>query len=159
MGVPFTGRAEMRSSDKSVRMETIVTADAMYVRDLSDPGKAWMKGPRTAESAQGDYTEYAKLLLAQGPAARKGMETRDGVPVFHLAGHLDIEQIAEIDPRAYRSYKSKGVTGFDLDQWIDAQGRTIYFEQRLPMRGHQGTNKVTFSDFGPPETFAAPTAG
>ncbi|MFG2228878.1 hypothetical protein ACGFNX_02490 [Streptomyces sp. NPDC048723] len=44
-------------------------------------------------------------------------------------------------------------------QWVDGQGRTIRFDQRMDMRGTSGANKVPFSEFGPVETFAAPTAG
>ncbi|MFA7765347.1 hypothetical protein [Streptomyces sp. NRRL S-448] len=44
-------------------------------------------------------------------------------------------------------------------QWVDGQGRTIRFDQRMDMRGTSGANRVFFSEFGPVETFAAPTEG
>ncbi|MEJ8642493.1 hypothetical protein WKI68_15880 [Streptomyces sp. MS1.HAVA.3] len=64
--------------------------------------------------------------------------------------------MASVDPRTHRSMQARGVTGFDIDQWIDGQGRTIRFEQRTGLNGTKGVNKATFSGFGPVEAFAAP---
>ncbi|MEV6679551.1 hypothetical protein AB0N09_22240 [Streptomyces erythrochromogenes] len=153
LGTVFTGRSEIRSA--GLWMETVATADANYVRNRTQEGSGWVKAPRSPDN-EANYAGYAKLLLAAGPSARKGMENRGGVPTYHLAGHLDLDQVASIDPRTHRSMKAKGVTGFDIDQWIDSQGRTVRFEQRMDMRGIQAVNKIDFSDFGPVETFAAP---
>ncbi|MFJ9941537.1 LolA-like protein [Streptomyces erythrochromogenes] len=153
LGTLFTGRAEIRST--GLWMETVTTADANYVRNRTQDGSGWVKAPRSPDN-EANYAGYAKLLLAAGPSAKKGMETRGGVPAYHLAGHLALDQVASIDPRTHRSMKAKGVTGFDIDQWIDSQGRTVRFEQRMEMRGVQAVNKVDFSEFGPVETFAAP---
>ncbi|WP_405006174.1 LppX_LprAFG lipoprotein [Kitasatospora purpeofusca] len=150
----YTGRGEMKIAEAGLAVETVTTADATYTR--MGPDEKWTKAPRSADTVALDYTEYAKLLLAQGPSARKGAETRDGVPTQRLSGHIDLEQIAGIDPRTYRSSKAKGITGFDFDQWIDAQGRTRYAEQGVVLKGAKSVNKVTFTDFGPAETFAAP---
>ncbi|WP_380230035.1 LppX_LprAFG lipoprotein [Kitasatospora misakiensis] len=154
LNTDYSGRVEMKSTDGSLTVETITTTDASYLR--MGPNEKWVKAPRSADLPVLDYTAYAKLLLAQGPSARKGAETRDGVPTQHLAGHIDLEQIADIDPRTYRTAKAKGQTGFDFDQWIDAQGRTRYVEQVVVSKGVTAVNKVTFTDFGPAETFAAP---
>ncbi len=154
LNTDYTGRGEMKIAEADLVVETVTTADATYTR--MGPGEKWTKGPKSADTTALDYTVYAKLLLAQGPSARKGAETRDGVPTQHLSGHIDLEQIAEIDPRTYRSSKAKGISGFDFDQWIDAQGRTRYVEQGVVSKGAKAVNKVTFTDFGPAETFAAP---
>ncbi|MCX4687746.1 LppX_LprAFG lipoprotein [Kitasatospora purpeofusca] len=154
LNTAYTGRGEMKIAEADLVVETVTTADATYTR--MGPDEKWTKAPKSADTVALDYTVYAKLLLAQGPSARKGAETRDGVPTQHLSGHIDLEQIAEIDPRTYRSSKAKGITGFDFDQWIDAQGRTRYVEQGVVSKGAKAVNKVTFTDFGPAETFAAP---
>ncbi|THA81077.1 LppX_LprAFG lipoprotein [Streptomyces sp. A0592] len=153
LGTVFTGRSEIRST--GLWMETVTTADAAYVRNRAQEGSGWAKAPRSPDN-EANYAGYAKLLLAAGPSAKKGMENRGGVPTYHLAGHLDLDQVAAIDPRTHRSMKAKGVTGFDIDQWIDSQGRTVRFEQRMELRGLQAANKIDFSEFGPVETFAAP---
>ncbi|MEU6299960.1 hypothetical protein [Streptomyces erythrochromogenes] len=153
LGTLFTGRSEIRST--GLWMETVTTADATYVRNRAQEGSGWVKAPRSSDN-EANYAGYAKLLLAAGPSAKKGMENRGGVPAYHLAGRLDLDQVASIDPRTHRSMKAKGVTGFDIDQWIDGQGRTVRFEQRMDMRGIQAVNKIDFSEFGPVETFAAP---
>ncbi|MFB6477948.1 hypothetical protein ACFCXF_07805 [Streptomyces virginiae] len=155
----FTGRMEVRAADSApgMWMETVTTVDGNYVRDHSEAGGTWTKMPRAADN-RASYAGYAKLLLATGPSAKKGMQNQGGVPVYHLAGRLDIDQVASVDPRTHRSMKAKGVTAFDCDQWIDGQGRTIRFEQHMDMRGMPSANKILFSEFGPVETFGAPTA-
>ncbi|MFF2041616.1 hypothetical protein ACFVVX_14370 [Kitasatospora sp. NPDC058170] len=160
----WTGRIEMRTTapgatEPILWIETLTTPDANYMRDLSTPGDDWVKVPRSTDNAVLDYSEFAKLLLASGPSARKGMETRNGVAAYHLAGHIDVEQLSTVDPRTYKSMKAKGATGFEFDQWIDRRGRTLYVEQQVEQKGVKAVNKVTFSDFGPAETFAAPIAG
>ncbi|MFK0256582.1 hypothetical protein [Streptomyces sp. NPDC090445] len=151
----FTGRVEMKSPAATI--ESVTTEDTDYFRGLDVEGAQWTKRPRTQGGSLVSYEAYAKLLLAAGPAARKGMEDQGGVATYHLSGHLDLEQIASADPRTYASMKAKGVTGFDCDQWIDSQGRTVRFEQRFDMRGVKAVNKAVFADFGPAEKFAAPT--
>ncbi|MFB8200816.1 LppX_LprAFG lipoprotein [Kitasatospora purpeofusca] len=148
----YTGRSKMKIADAVV--ETVITTDTVYTR--MGPDEKWTKAPRPADTTIADYADYAKLLLAQGPSARKGAEIRDGVPTQHLSGHIDVAQIRKIDPSVYRNTTAKGITGFDFDQWIDAQGRTRYVEQVLVVKGSKTVNKVTFTDFGPTETFAAP---
>ncbi|MFG3050615.1 hypothetical protein ACGFZP_06590 [Kitasatospora sp. NPDC048239] len=160
----WVGRMEMRTTAPGVAepilwIETLTTPDANYMRDLSTPGDDWVRMPRSTGDAVIDYTDFAKLLLASGPSARKGMETRNGVAAYHLAGHIGVEQLSTIDPRTYKSMKAKGATGFEFDQWIDRRGRTVYVEQQVEQKGVKVVNKVTFSDFGPAETFAAPIAG
>ncbi|MCX4696941.1 hypothetical protein [Streptomyces sp. NBC_01408] len=157
----FTGRGEIRTPanvpvSQAIWMETVTTADANYVRNRLTPGSGWTKMPR-AEGNEANYAGYAKLLLAVGPSARKGMEGQGGTPTYHLAGHLDLDQVASVDPRTHRSMKAKGVTGFDIDQWIDGQGRAVRFEQRMEMRGIPAVNTGRFSDFGPVEEFNAPS--
>lgn len=149
-----TGHREQKDPDGST-MEFITTADAEYMRGYDASGR-WKKIPKSNDAWELDFTGYAPLLLAQGNATRKGMESRDGVPVYHLAGHLGIEQVAGVTPEFYRATKSSGVTGFDLDQWIDAQGRTRYVEEAMVVDGATRVIKATYSDFGPAETFTAP---
>ncbi|MFZ3500329.1 hypothetical protein ACODT5_45155 [Streptomyces sp. 5.8] len=157
----FTGRVETRSTAgvpaaQAFWMESVMTADGTYIRDRLKAGDAWVKMPASADN-QASYTGYAKLLLATGPSAKKGVEDQGGIPAHHLAGRLDLDQIASVDPRVHRSMKAKGVTGFDCDQWIDAQGRTLRFEQRMDVQGMAAGNEVTVGEFGPVETFEAPT--
>ncbi|MGW4892188.1 hypothetical protein ACWEQL_07955 [Kitasatospora sp. NPDC004240] len=152
------GRGEIRSTTIGLAQEFVITADATYRREADTPGAPWTR-TTTPDVGSPDYAAHARLLLAQGPAARKGMETRDGVPVFHLAGRLDAGQIAGSDPVTHRMFKSSG-SGLGIDLWIDAQGRTRYVEQTATTPGGAVmVIKVTLSDFGPPETFAAPITG
>ncbi|MEE1821924.1 LppX_LprAFG lipoprotein [Streptomyces sp. BE20] len=157
---PFTGRMELRSVDapgeEGVHTEVVLAEDFAYSRDLTKPGSGWAKIPRSADEDQADYAKYAALLLTTGPSARKGMEDVAGTPAYHLSGRLEVEQIAAIDPKTYRSMKGK-ITTFDCDQWIDSQGRTLRFEQRTTLRGQATVNKITFTEFGDPVTVTAPT--
>ncbi|MFE2105472.1 hypothetical protein ACFXAF_06295 [Kitasatospora sp. NPDC059463] len=150
----YTGRWEFKDEDGNLR-ETVTTADAEYLRGHDATG-TWLKTPRTVEVSDLDYGGYAGLLLAQGASARKGMETTDGVPTYHLAGHLGVEQLAGPLPAAHRMLTSAGVTGIDLDQWIDAQGRTRHVEQAMVVEGRKDVLTLVFGDFGPAETFTAP---
>ncbi|MFF2045875.1 hypothetical protein ACFVVX_36185 [Kitasatospora sp. NPDC058170] len=156
---PMTGQMVLRSADApgeqaAVHTEVVLAEDFAYSRDLTKPGSGWVKVPRSGQD-RADYVKYAALLLATGPSARKGMEDVAGTPVYHLAGRLEVEQIASIDPQVYRSMKGK-ITTFDCDQWIDSQGRTLRFEQRMTIRGQATVNKITFTEFGGPVTVTAP---
>ncbi|MFG2837635.1 hypothetical protein ACGFYE_21830 [Streptomyces zaomyceticus] len=153
----FTGRMEIRVLGGTT--EVVTTDDAHYVRGGAAAGAEWTRRPRTDNGAGTSYEGYARLLLEAGPSARKGMEEQGGVATYHLAGRLGLAQIASVDPRIHASMKAKGVTGFDIDQWIDGRGRTLRFEQRFELRGVEAANTVTFSDFGPAERFTAPTGG
>ncbi|MFF2658010.1 hypothetical protein ACFVUH_11665 [Kitasatospora sp. NPDC058032] len=154
LNTAFTGRWEMKAGDGSVQ-ETVTTADADYLRGHDATG-TWLKTPRSREVSDFDYGGYAKLLLAQGASARKGMETTDGVPTYHLAGHLGVDRLAGPLPSAHRALTAAGVTGIDLDQWIDAQGRTRRVEQAMVVDGRKDVLELVFGDFGPAETFDAP---
>ncbi|WP_380285403.1 hypothetical protein [Kitasatospora purpeofusca] len=151
----FTGRWQGKEGDGTLR-EGVTTADAEYLRGHDATG-TWLKTPRSTDVSDYDYGDYAKLLLAQGPSARKGMETRDGVPTFHLAGHLDVAQFADAAPSVHRALTRTGVTSLDLDQWIDAQGRTRHVDETVVVDGAKVAITLAFSDFGPAETFAAPS--
>ncbi|MFE6866494.1 hypothetical protein ACFVFS_08045 [Kitasatospora sp. NPDC057692] len=151
----FTGRWQGKEADGTLR-ESVTTADAEYLRGHDATG-TWLKTPRSAEVSDFDYNEYARLLLAQGPSARKGMETRDGVPTYHLAGHLEAAQFADAAPSVHRALTRSGITSLDLDQWIDAQGRTRHVDERVVADGEKVAITLAFSDFGPAETFAAPS--
>ncbi|MEW1701139.1 hypothetical protein [Streptomyces sp. NPDC091278] len=153
---PFTGHVKMKSGKSTT--EIVMTGDSNYIRFADEAGTAWTRTPRT-NGFLASYEGYAKLLLAAGPSARRGMEEQGGIATYHLSGYLSLAQISSVDPRAYTSMKTKGVTGFDIDQWIDSRGRTIRFEQRFEMNSIKATNKVNFSDFGPAEKFTAPTSG
>ncbi|MDH6705698.1 hypothetical protein P3T27_002420 [Kitasatospora sp. MAA19] len=150
-----TGRREQKRADGTT-LEFVTTADAEFIRG-HDASGSWLKTRRSSGASEFDFGGFAPLLLAQGPAARKGMETRDGVPVYHLAGHLGLEQLAQASAPTHAMAKVQGLTGIDLDQWIDAQGRTRYVEERMVLEGKAAVARMTFSDFGPAETFDAPT--
>ncbi|MFJ9950484.1 hypothetical protein [Kitasatospora sp. NPDC091207] len=151
----YTGHREIKRPDGTT-LEFVTTADAEYVRGHDATG-SWLKTRRSSEGSEFDFGGYAPVLLAEGPAARKGMETRDGLPVYHLAGHLDHDQLARASAATASAAKLQGTAGLDLDQWIDAQGRTRYVEERLTVNGKAVVARIAFSDFGPAETFAAPT--
>ncbi|WP_406092517.1 hypothetical protein [Kitasatospora purpeofusca] len=154
LGAVFTGRSEATVGD-GFRQENVVTADHQYTRGYDRSGK-WLKIPRSTDFSVLGFDGYAKLLLALGPSARKGMEIRDGVPTYHLAGHLDVEQLASAFPVAHRELSTAGVRGIGMDQWIDARGRTRRAEQRVPFPEETTTTTYVFSDFGPVETFTEP---
>ncbi|MFD7412819.1 hypothetical protein ACFVZ3_38490 [Kitasatospora purpeofusca] len=153
-GAGFTGRSEATSGDGS-RQENVVTVDHQYTRG-DDPSGKWLKIPRSTDYSVLGFDGYAKLLLALGPSARKGMEVRDGVPTYHLAGHLDVEQLAAASPVAHRELRTAGARGIGLDQWIDARGRTRRAEQTVSFPGETTATTYVFSDFGPVETFTEP---
>ncbi|MFD8976111.1 hypothetical protein [Streptomyces sp. NPDC059593] len=154
---PFTGHVKMKSGKSTT--EVVMTDDANYIRSTDAAEAAWTRTPRTDNGFLTRYEGYAKLILDAGPSARRGMEEQGGIATYRLSGYLSLAQIASVDPRTHTSMKTKGVTGFDIDQWIDSRGRTIRFEQRFELRGLKAANKVTFSDFGPAEKFTAPTSG
>ncbi|MEV6975286.1 hypothetical protein [Kitasatospora sp. NPDC093806] len=151
-----TGRQERKVGGTT--REVVITADGQYHR-IDGPGGPWRKTPIPMPSIakEFDLTGYAPALLSLGPAARKGMETRDGVPVFHLSGHLDLEHLAKVSALARDDVESSGATGIDLDQWIDVQGRTRYAEKRMVVDGAPIVLTMAFGDYGPPETVDAPT--
>ncbi|MFD7451130.1 hypothetical protein [Kitasatospora sp. NPDC059827] len=129
----------------------VVTGDGTtYVRS----GSSWRTSPLGDRVA--DYHGYAKALLALGPSARTGMEDCDGTPCFHLAGTVGVEQVKPLEAEHYKILKSKGVEGFRLDQWIDAQGRTVRFDRRTDLGGVQIRTRGTFRDFGPVERIDPP---
>ncbi|MDH6710509.1 hypothetical protein P3T27_007259 [Kitasatospora sp. MAA19] len=87
------------------------------------------------------------------PHPRGSAEARDGPWGCHLSGRLDPDQLAQASAPTHAMAKVQGLTGIDLDQWIDAQGRTRYVEERMVLDGKAVVAKVAFSDFGPAGTF------
>ncbi|MFB7616155.1 hypothetical protein [Kitasatospora sp. NPDC056181] len=131
--------------------DVVVTDDGTtYIRS----GSSWRTSPLGDRIA--DYHGYAKALLALGPAARKGMEDCAGTPCFHLAGTVDLEQMRTLEAEQYKILKSKNVTSFRLEQWIDAQGRTVRYDRRTELNGVAMRTHGTFKDFGPVEKVARP---
>ncbi|MFB8239029.1 hypothetical protein ACFC58_21025 [Kitasatospora purpeofusca] len=150
----FTGRQERRIGGRTT--EIVVTADAEYHRVGGASGSWTRSSVRLNGTAEYDLAGYAPVLLSLGPEARKGVETRDGVLVHHLAGHLDLDRLGQVSARARSEMESEGVTGIDLDQWVDAEGRTRYAEKRWTADGTAALVTMAFSDYGPPEVFDSP---
>ncbi|MFF2950600.1 hypothetical protein ACFVVU_04500 [Kitasatospora sp. NPDC057965] len=130
---------------------TVVTDDGTtYIKS----GSSWRKSPLGDRIA--DYHGYAKALLDLGRSARQGMEDCEGTPCFHLAGTVDLERMKAVEPESYKILKGKGVTSFHLDQWIDAQGRTVRFDRKTELKGVPMRIHGTFREFGPVERITAP---
>ncbi len=151
---PYTGRQERRIGGRTT--EIVVTADAEYHRVGGASGSWTRSSVRLNGTAEYDLAGYAPVLLSLGPEARKGVETRDGVLVHHLAGHLDLDRLGQVSARARSEMESEGVTGIDLDQWVDAEGRTRYAEKRWTADGTAALVTMAFSDYGPSEVFDSP---
>ncbi|MFE6750386.1 hypothetical protein ACFVGM_31350 [Kitasatospora purpeofusca] len=150
----FTGRQERRVG--STTREVVVTAGAEYHR-VGGPSSSWTRmSLPLVHASEFDLTGYAPVLLSLGPEARKGVETRDGVLVHHLAGHLDLDRLGRVSTQARSDVESEGVTGIDLDQWVDVEGRTRYAEKRWTADGTAALVTMAFSDYGPPEVFDSP---
>ncbi|MFJ3218700.1 hypothetical protein ACIPLC_22605 [Kitasatospora sp. NPDC086801] len=140
------------------RVESLTVDGTSYMRDKQKPEAGWKKVPSSTDSDEdaNHYTDYAKVLLAAGPAARKGMEVESGVPVFHLGAKLSVEQVRRADPSNASRMESEGVDTLDYQLWIDRFGRAVRGEQSMTVRGKLTVVKGAYSDFGPPETFVAP---
>ncbi|MFF2954943.1 hypothetical protein ACFVVU_26795 [Kitasatospora sp. NPDC057965] len=106
-----------------------------------------------------DYHSYAKLLLSLGPSAYKGVESCDGTPCFHLSGAVDLERIRTVEVSLYQILKAKRATEFQLDQWIDAQGRTVRYDRLVEFEGLRVRTSGTFRNFGPAEKVHVPPLG
>ncbi|MER7757313.1 hypothetical protein [Kitasatospora sp. NPDC097643] len=159
----YEGRMEMKTTlvgadEPLLWLETIAVGDKSYLRDKSKPDDTWAELPtgQSDDSTRTDFTRYAKLLLAGGPSVRKGMETEGGIPVYHLAGQLTIDQIASVDPKNGATMKAKGAKAMSYQVWIDRLGRTIRAEQSGDVKGMTTVLKISYSEFGPKETFTAP---
>ncbi|MFD4399886.1 hypothetical protein [Kitasatospora sp. NPDC058478] len=131
---------------------------------VGDDGKTYTKGdngwsisPRGDRIA--DYHGYATLLLSFGPSARKGMEDCAGTPCFHLSGRVDLERIRTVEASLYQTLKAKNAKEVQLDQWIDAQGRTVRYDRLVEFEGLRVRTSGTFRDFGPVEKVDAPPLG
>ncbi|MFD9065187.1 hypothetical protein ACFVZ3_27125 [Kitasatospora purpeofusca] len=150
----FTGRQERRVGSST--REVVVTAGAEYHR-VGGPTGGWTRmSLPLIHASEFDLTGYAPVLLSLGPEARKGVETRDGVLVHHLSGHLDLDRLGQVSTQARSDVESEGGTGIDLDQWVDADGRTRYAEKRWTTDGTTALVTMAFSDYGPPEVFDSP---
>ncbi|MFE5581410.1 hypothetical protein [Kitasatospora sp. NPDC056531] len=137
--------------------ESLTVDGTTYMRDKAK-GTPWKKAPSTGDDGadSNHYGAYAKVLLAAGPSARKGMESEGGVPVFHLAARLSVEQVRRADPSNADRMASSGVDGLDYQLWIDRLGRPVRGEQSMTVNGKLTVVKGVYSDFGPPETFVPP---
>ncbi|MEV7189494.1 hypothetical protein [Kitasatospora sp. NPDC093102] len=131
---------------------TVVVTDdgTTYIKS----GSSWRTSPLGDRIA--DYHGYAKALLALGPSAHTGMEDCEGTPCYHLSGTVGLESMKAVEPEQYKILKSKGVESFLLDQWIDAQGRTVRYDRKTELRGIPVRTHGTFRDFGPVEKVDPP---
>ncbi|MFI2610376.1 hypothetical protein [Kitasatospora sp. NPDC018619] len=84
------------------------------------------------------------------------MEDCEGTPCHHLGGTVDLEAMKAVEPEQYTILKGKGVPDFQLDQWIDAQGRTVRYDRKNDLRGVPVRSHGTFRDFGPVEKVGPP---
>ncbi|MFJ8434177.1 hypothetical protein ACIQ9P_23030 [Kitasatospora sp. NPDC094019] len=150
----FSGRQERRTG--ITVSEILVTTDAEYHRTGGAAGTWTRSSLRFNGTSEYDLAGYAPVLLSLGPDARKGVETRDGVLVHHLAGHLDLDRLGQVSAEARSDAEYDGITGVDLDQWIDVDGRTRYAEKRWTHDGTVMVVTMAFSDYGPPEVFDSP---
>ncbi|MFJ9458143.1 hypothetical protein ACIRST_24025 [Kitasatospora sp. NPDC101447] len=139
--------------------ETLTVDGVVYQRDRAG-GTGWRRDPESAAGFRTDpdvVAAYAELLLDSGPAARKGMETESGVPVFHLGARLSPDLMRRADPSVDAGAQGGGAPA-DCDLWIDRLGRPVRVEQAMVVDGTRTVTDDRFSDFGPPETFAPPLA-
>ncbi|MFD8695173.1 hypothetical protein [Kitasatospora purpeofusca] len=151
------------SDEPVLWMETVNTGNGIFMRDKTKPGSTWSPSGSSEDATDDNGAGlYAKALVEAGPAARKGMEQKNGVPAFHLGARLTAAQIKAIDPDEHRNMTEKGVAAKDYDVWIDRAGRILAASQamKIPKDGTTVTSVITveYSDFGPRETFAVPTA-
>ncbi|MFC5664937.1 hypothetical protein ACFP3U_18345 [Kitasatospora misakiensis] len=152
------------SDEPTLWMESISTGKATFMRNKAKPGSAWSSSDTDSDDAAqaDDRTVYAKALVEAGPAARKGMEQKNGVPAYHLGARLTAAQLKAIDPKDYKRMADQGVTAKDYDVWIDRAGRVLAEKQsmKVPKGGTTVTSVITvaYTDFGPRETFTVPTA-
>ncbi|WP_199839703.1 hypothetical protein [Streptomyces sp. XY431] len=161
------GRTETKmtitgSDEPMLWMEVVNTGSAVFMRDKSKPGGAWSPSSTTDDTRSDSIGDYVKALVDAGPAARKGMEQKNGVPAYHLGARMTAAQMKAIDPEEYQKLVDKGVSGKQIDVWIDRAGRVLAHTQsmKIPKDGTTVTTvvTVTYTDFGPRETFPAPTA-
>ncbi|MFD5083904.1 hypothetical protein ACFVYP_34095 [Kitasatospora sp. NPDC058201] len=143
-------------------MDTVSTGTMIFTRDRTKPGSTWSAEDVVNEARGDDFNAYVKALVDAGPAARKGMEQKNGVPAYHLGAGLTAAQIKAIDPKEYQKMLDKGVDGKQFDVWIDRAGRVLAQTQSMKMttggKTVTSTITLTYTDFGPRETFTAPTA-
>ncbi|MFF7988982.1 hypothetical protein ACFZDG_04195 [Kitasatospora xanthocidica] len=155
-----------RTEEKTVRggsevvawTETLTADGVVYQRDKAKGETGWRTDPQSARGFRADadmVAAYAGLLLDSGPAARKGMETESGVPVFHLGARLSPAQMSRVDPSVADGTRGGGVAA-DCDLWIDRLGRPVRVRQAMVIDGMRTVTDDRFSAFGPAETFAPP---
>ncbi|MGW4651210.1 hypothetical protein [Kitasatospora sp. NPDC004289] len=161
LGERLSGRIEMRASEpdesgRVLRLETVMTEDGSYGRDLAEKGP-WLKVPGDADSPLSDFRAYVRALAGRGPDARKGVQrAADGTSTLHLAGRFEARELAALDPRAAGAMASKGVDGFDCDLWIDQEGRLVRYVQKIESKGHLVATVVEFKNFGASRPVTAP---
>ncbi|MFF4380633.1 hypothetical protein [Kitasatospora sp. NPDC001547] len=152
----------VRGSDVLAWEETVTIDQVVYWRDKANGESRWskdQKSPAAAGSSAKDKDGYAKALLDAGPAARRGMETESGVPVFHLSASLSPAELRRADPSYGVGRQNQGVDAGDCQVWIDRFGRTVRAELSTVVAGKPVVTKERYSDFGPAETFTPPAVG
>ncbi|SDT83235.1 hypothetical protein SAMN05216371_8051 [Streptomyces sp. TLI_053] len=160
------GRTETKmtitgSDEPMFWLEVVNTGSAVFMRDKSKPGGAWSPSTTADDTRSDTIGDYVKALVDAGPAARKGMEQKNGVPAYHLGARMTAAQMKTIDPKEYQKLVDKGVSGKQIDVWIDRAGRVLAQTQsmKIPKDGTTVSTVITvaYTDFGPRETFPAPT--
>ncbi|MFI6154959.1 hypothetical protein ACIBCA_19960 [Kitasatospora sp. NPDC051170] len=122
--------------------------------EKSDGDIAWSRTDTpTSTGAADQAAAYAKAMLDSGPAARRGMEKVAGIPVFHVAARLTVDQVRTADPGNADRMARDGVTELDCHLWF---GRIVQGEQSLVTHGRTEVTKDLYTRFGPAETFTAP---
>ncbi|MFD0406767.1 hypothetical protein [Kitasatospora sp. NPDC127116] len=152
----------VRGSSVLAWEERVIIDQAVYRRNKENGETRWttdQKPPASAGVGAYDDDGYAKVLLDAGPAARKGMETEAGVPVFHLSARLSPAELRRADPSYGVGRQNEGTDAADCELWIDRLGRTVRSEQSTVVAGKPVVTKERVSDFGPAETFTPPATG
>jgi hypothetical protein len=161
---PLSGTLMMKlahGTPQAQTIEQVITAQDMFMRQAQGtaaPTGAWQKLPRGAAGAVPNLSlgQYAKLLVQQGAAADKGVETKDGVQAHRLSGKVKIEDVRTIEERLYNTLRTEGLDGFECDLWVDDAGRVIRLEQWIAVKGTKAHNIFTVKGFGPAITVTAP---
>lgn len=163
-GPAVTGRLTMKTSDsvpkdQAINEDSILLEDAFYSRTLDEDGPAgeWRRvGVDSPGGSPSDYGAYARLLLGQGPRARKGPEKVDVASAYRISGTLTFEQLRSVDRRLYDRMRGSDIKKFDCDVWVNASGRVVRFEQWMQGPRLYTHNIVTLKKFGAPVPLSAP---
>jgi hypothetical protein len=164
----ITGRFKLKTTvsdagEPPLAVEEVFAGGAYFVRTMKQagtPAGPWKRVPASAVGGSpifSDTSDYANLILQDGPSAVKGQERRGGVLATRLSGRIKTKQIRRVEADLYDRLRTASVKSFLCDIWIDEHGRMIRLEQRLRLQGHQVYSVMTLSAFRRPVTVTRPT--